>query len=208
MPRQLPCTTLVQSLVAAVLVASLPPSLGAQASASPIRHSLYLALGGDPTSHDLYMNAARAVSAGVERGQAGSRWSMRLGADYRRQTSNGSLGSSRLEEFGVNLSARYGRSSGSIRPYLLGGVGIADLRTRVRDARYYADTQGRLWPPVSYDRSRWNGVLLTGLGSDLTIGRVRLFAETRLNLYPALLSAHPRTYGWGSTKALFLGVKF
>ena len=107
MPRQLLSTTLVHSLVATILVASLAASLGAQASASPIRHSLYLALGGDPTSQDLYMNAARAVSAGVERSQAGSRWSMRLGVDYRRQTSNGSLGSSRLEEFGVNLSARY-----------------------------------------------------------------------------------------------------
>ena len=208
MPRQLLSTTLVHSLVAMILVASLAASLGAQASASPIGHSLYLALGGDPTSQDLYMNAARAVSAGVERSQAGSRWSMRLGVDYRRQTSNGSLGSSRLEEFGVNLSARYGRSPGSIRPYLLGGVGIADLRTRVRDARYYADTQGQLWPPVSYDRSRWNGALLTGLGTDLKTGRLRLFAETRLNLYPAFLSDHPRTNGWGSTKALFFGVKF
>jgi Outer membrane protein beta-barrel domain len=208
MSRQFLSTTLTHSLVAAVLVISTTASLGAQASASPIRHSLYLALGGDPTSSDLYMDAARAVSAGVERSRAGSRWSMRLGADYRRQTSDGSLGSTRLEEFGVNLSARYGRSSGSIRPYLLGGVGIADLRTRVRDARYYADTQGTLWPPVSYDRSRWNGALLTGLGTDFTIGGVRLFAETRLNLYPAFLSTHPRTYGWGSTKALFLGVKF
>jgi hypothetical protein len=200
--------TLAHALVAAALVFSSTSSLRAQASGSPIRNSLYLALGGDPTSHDIYMNAARAVSAGVERSQTGSRWSMRLGADYRRQTSNGSLGSSRLEEFGLNLSARYGRASGSIRPYLLGGVGIADLRTRVRDARYYADTQGSLWPPVSYDRSRWNGVFLTGFGTDVTIGRVRLFAETRLNLYPALLSDHPRTNAWGSAKALFLGVKF
>ena len=195
------------SIVTASVVA-MAPRVGAQATSSPIRHALFLALGGDPTSHDLYMNSARAVSAGVERSQAGSRWSVRLGADYRRQTSKGSLGSTRLEEFGVNLSARYGRASGSIRPYLLGGGGVADLRTRVRDARYYADTQGTLWPPVSYDRSRWNGVLLTGLGTDLTIGRVRLFAETRLNLYPALLSAHPRASGWGSTKAFLVGVKF
>jgi len=208
MVRQRVLTTFARSLVAAVLAVPPASALGAQTSSSAISHSLYVALGGDPTSHDIYMNAARALSAGMERSQVGSRWSMRLGADYRRQTSNGSLGSSRLEEFGVNVSARYGRASGSIRPYLLGGVGIADLRARVRDARYYADTQGALWPPVSYDRSRWNGAILTGLGTDLTIGRVRLFAETRLNLYPALLSDHPRTNGWGSAKALFLGVKF
>jgi hypothetical protein len=208
MRRELVTATLTRTVAIAALFAVVAPRLGAQTKASPIRHALYLALGGDPTSNDLYMNAARAVSAGMERSQAGSRWSMRLGADYRRQTSDGSLGSSRLEEFGVNLSARYGRASGSIRPYLLGGVGIADLRARVRDARYYADTQGTLWPAVSYDRSRWNGALITALGADLTIGGVRLFAETRLNLYPALLSGHPHLNGWGSTKALFLGVKF
>jgi hypothetical protein len=194
--------------IVVVALAAVAPSLGAQTKASPIRHALYLALGGDPTSDDLYMKAARAVSAGVERSRTGSRWSMRLGADYRRQVSNGSLGSTRVQEFGVNLSARYARASGSIRPYLLGGVGIADLRTRARDARYYADLQGTLWPPVSYDRSRWNGTLLTGLGTDLTIGSVRLFAETRLNVHPALLSAHPSTSGWGLTKAFFVGVKF
>jgi hypothetical protein len=208
MPRQLLIRTFAHSFVGALLVVSSPPSLRAQTVGSPIRNSLYLALGGDPASHDIYLSAARAVSAGVERSQAGSRWSMRLGADYRRQTSNGLLGSTRLEEFGANVSTRYGRASGWIRPYLLGGVGIADLRSRARDARVYLDTQGRLSPPVSYDRSRWNGVLLTGLGTNLTFGRVRLFAETRLNLYPALLSEHPHTYGWGANKALVFGVKF
>jgi hypothetical protein len=208
MSRPLVSTILTGSIITAGLVTAAVSSLGAQASESPIRHALYLALGGDPASHDLYLSAPRSMSAGVERSRAGSRWSTRLGADYRRQTSGGSLGSSRLEDFGVNLSARYGRASGSIRPYVLGGVGVANLRARVRDARYYADTEGLLLPPVSYDRSRWNGALLGGLGTDFTLGRLRLFAESRFTLYPALLTSHPNTTGWMSTKALFIGVKF
>ena len=208
MRRQLPHSMLTCSLVAAVLVISSAPLLSAQTSGSPIRHALYLALGGDPASGDGYRNAPRAVSAGVERGREGARWSMRLGADYRRQTSGGSLGSSRSEDFGVNLTARYGRASGAIRPYLLGGVGVAELRTRVRDGRYYADPEGLLFPPVSYDRSRWNGAILTGLGTDLNVGRLRLFAETRRNLYPAQLSDQPRTNRWISTKAFYFGIKF
>ncbi|MFL5619342.1 MAG: hypothetical protein ACJ79A_13225 [Gemmatimonadaceae bacterium] len=190
------------------LVTAPATSLDAQTSGSSIEHALYVALGGDPAPRSAYADAPLAVSAGVERSRAGSRWSMRLGADYRRQTSDGSFGSSRSEDFGVNLSARYGRASGSIRPYLLGGIGVADLRMRMRDARYYVDPEGLLFPPVSYDRSRWNGSLITGIGTDFTFGRLRLFTEARINAYPAHLSGHPRTSGSMSSKALYLGVKF
>jgi hypothetical protein len=191
-----------------VLAPLLPPALRAQTTESTIRHALYLALGGDPASGGGDAGTPVSMSAGVERSRAGSRWAMRLAADYRRQSSDGSFGSSRSEDFGVNLSARYGRASGSIRPYLLGGVGIADLRTRVRDARYFADPDGLLFPPVSYDRSRWNGSLVSGLGTDFTLGRLRLFAEARMNLYPDHLGSHPATSGMISRKAFYLGVKF
>ena len=148
-----------------------------------------------------------ALSVGIEQTRSGSRWGFRLGADYRRQTSS-YLSQSRWEDFGVGVSARYGRASGVIRPYLLGGVGVANLRTRVRDARYYADPDGVLFPPQSYDRSIWNGSLTTGLGTDVTLGRLRLFTEARMNVYPARLSAHPATHSNLTTKALYIGIKF
>lgn len=192
------------SLVTATLAALAVPSLRAQSSSSPIRHALYLALGGDPFSGNDYANAPRAVSAGVERSRDGSRWSMRLGADYRRQSSDGVYGKSRLEDFGANLLARYGRASGSIRPYVLGGVGGAQLRMRVRDARYYADSDGALFPPQSYDLSRWAGSLTTGFGTDVDVGRLRLFSEARLTSHMNVF--HP-TRGAETRKALFFGIK-
>jgi len=153
------------------------------------------------------MGMPLAMSVGVERTRSGSPWSIRLGADYRRQSGSG-LGTRRLEDFGVGVSARYGRASGTIRPYLLGGVGIADLRTRVRDARYYLDPEGRIFPPYSYDDSRWNGSLTTGLGTDFTLGRLKLFTEARLNMYPARLSDQPKPRNMVVTKALYFGAKF
>ena len=138
----------------------------------------------------------------------GSRWAFRLGADYRWQSAASSFGSARQEDFGIGLTARYGRSAGAIRPYLLGGVGIADLRTRVRNARYYADPEGLLFPPASYDHSRWNGSLTTGLGTDVTVGRLKLFTEARLNLYPGSLTTQPLSHFMVTRKALYLGVKF
>jgi hypothetical protein len=200
---------LVQLIVLGALVALPASPLHAQAGGSPIRRALYVALGGDPVMESGYAGKPVAVSAGIEQTRTGSRWGFRLGADYRRQTSSRYLGQSRLEDFGLGISARYGRrASGVIRPYLLGGVGVANLRTRVRDARYYADPDGVLFPPQSYDRSRWNGALTTGLGTDVTLGRLRLFTEARMNLYPAQLSAHPGPQGLQWTKALYFGIKF
>jgi len=195
-------------LIVLSAILALPGSaLRAQSASSPIRHALYVALGGDPTSGDGYMGTPLAISAGVERARVGSRWSLRLGADYRRQTASG-FGTRRLEDFGVGVSARYGRASGAIRPYLLGGVGIADLRTRVRGAVYYIDPDGRLFPPYSYDHSRWNGSLTTGVGTDFTIARLKLFTEARLNMYPARLSDEPKPRRMETTRALYFGVRF
>lgn len=195
-------------VVAAALTTVAAPAMSAQTSGSPIRHALYLALGGDPASGSGYAGAPLAVSVGLERSRVGSRWSMRLAADYRRQASDGAFGSSRSEDVGVNVVARYGRASGSIRPYLFGGAGIADLRTRVRDARYYIDPEGSLFPPVSYDDSRWNGLLTTGLGTDVTLGRLKLFTEARLNVYPGNLTTQPHSHFMVTRKALYLGIKF
>lgn len=193
------------SLVTAALAALAVPSLPAQSSSSPIRHALYLALGGDPFTSNDYARAARTVSVGMERSREGSRWSMRLGADYRRQSSDGVYGRVKSEDFGVSLLARYGRASGSIRPYVLGGIGGAELRTRVRDARYYADPNGTLFPPQSYDLSRWAGSLTTGFGTDVNFGRLRLFSEARLTSYTNVF--HP-SRGAESKKALLFGIKF
>ena len=195
-------------IVIAALVAPPASSLQAQTTRSPIAHALYLALGGDPTSGDGFVTTPLALSAGVERTRAGSRWALRLGADYRRQSSNSSFGSTRSEDFGVSLTARYGRSAGAIRPYLLGGVGLADLRTRGRNLRYYIDPDAVLFPPQSYDHSRWNGSLTTGVGTDVTVGRLKLFTEARLNLYPGSLTTEPHQRYMVTRKALFLGVKF
>ena len=190
-----------------LFVLLLAPTLRAQSNATPIRRALYIALGGDPTVERGYASAPVAISAGIEQSRQGSRWAFRLGLDYRRQTSS-VLSQSRWEDFGAALSARYGRASGAVRPYLLGGVGIADLRTRVRNARYYVDPLGELFPPTSYDASRWNAVLTTGVGVDVTVARLRLFTEARANIYPAVLAAHPHMQSLIWSKALFLGVKF
>ena len=194
-------------LIALCMLVTLPTSLlQAQANGSSIRRALYVALGGDPVSGVGYPRTPLAVSAGVEQSHAGSRWALRLGADYRRQTSN-VLGDQRWEDFGLGLSARYGRASGAIRPYLLGGAGVANLRTRVRNARYYADPAASLFAPQSYDVSRWNGSLTTGLGTDFTVGHLKLFTEARLNLYPGRLG-QPQNDVMRTTKAFYLGVKF
>lgn len=204
MRRLLVMASFTCSLVTAALAALAVPTLRAQSSTSPIRHALYLALGGDPFASNDYANAPRAVSAGVERSRDGSRWSLRLDADYRRQSSDGVYGKARSEDFGVSLLARYGRASGSIRPYVVGGAGGAELRTRVRDARYYADPNGALFPPQSYDLSRWAGSLTTGFGTDINVGRVRLFSEARLTSYMNVF--HP-SRGAESRKTLLFGIK-
>ena len=90
---------------------------------------------------------------------------------------------------------------------MLGGVGVAQLRTRVRDGRYYVDFDGPLSAPVSYDHVRWNGSMTTGLGTDFSLGGVKLFTEVRLNLYPGSLSSQ-RTESLRTTRALLFGVKF
>lgn len=185
----------------------LSPNLRAQSNATPIRHALYVALGGDPTVESGYSSIPFAISAGVERRREGSRWGLRLGADYRRKTSD-VLSEARWEDFGIAMSARYGKASGPVRPYLIGGVGVADLRTRVRNARYYIDPLGETFPPTSYDESRWNGLFTTGLGTDVTVGRVRLFTEARVNVYPSQLSEHARARSTIWSKALYIGVKF
>lgn len=190
-----------------VLVVLCSPTLQAQSSASPIRRALYVALGGDPTVETRYEGTPIAVSAGIEQSRDGSRWAFRLGADYRRQVTS-AFGTRRLEDFGLSLSTRYGRASGIVRPYLLGGVGVANLRTRVRGATYYLDPQGLLFPPYSYDHSRWNGSFTTGLGTDLTLGRLRLFTEARLDMYPARFSNEPKPRRMETTKALYFGIKF
>jgi opacity protein-like surface antigen len=187
------------------VLTALPRSpLHAQSVASPIGRALYLALGGDPGSGGDGRSTPFSLSAGIEQSRTGSRWAFRLGADYRQQTSN-SLGSSRSEDFRVGLSARYGRASGAIRPYALAGVGGAQLRIRVRDARYYADPNGTLLPPQSYDLSRWAGSLTTGFGTDINVGRLRLFSEARMTSYMNVF--HPST-GAETRKTLLFGIKF
>jgi len=187
------------------LLAPLP--LLAQSTASPIRHSLYVALGGDAGFSDGTQNPPLFLSAGVEREHAGSRWSLRLGADYRRMSSRYS--ETRWEDFGVSVNARYGRRSGTLRPYLLGGVGIADLRIHGPFVKYN-DVIGPITPPLDStitSASRWNGSIDSGVGTDLVLGRLRLFTEARVTLYPARLSDHPGTRGFAGRKALYLGIK-
>jgi hypothetical protein len=84
---------------------------------------------------------------------------------------------------------------------------VANLRTRVRNARYYADPAASLLAPQSYDLSRWTGSLTTGLGTDFTLGQLKLFTEARLNLYPGRLG-QPHNDVMRTTKAFYLGVKF
>jgi hypothetical protein len=191
-------------LAGLLVLFSLPAALRAQATQSPVKHALYLALGGDPTAGDGPLSVPFAMSAGVERTRSGSRWTVRLGADYRRQSSN-DLGRARWEDFGVSVTTRYGRASGPIRPYVLGGLGIVDQRTRVRDAVFYADPGGILFPPHSFDYSSWTGALVTGIGSDFTLGRVRLFTEARFNLHP--LSILGLSRGVNTNKALYVGIR-
>ena len=56
--------------------------------------------------------------------------------------------------------------------------------------------------------SRWNGMLTQGLGTTFAIGRVHLFTEARLNLYPARLSDRKPYRSLEASKALLLGVRF
>jgi len=197
---------LARRILVFALISLSASGLQAQGSRpSPITHALFLALGGDPGSGDEVRSTPFAMSAGIERARTGSRWSLRLGADYRRQSSN-SFGTTRLEDFGVNVSARYGRASGIVRPYVLGGVGVVNRRTRVRDAVYYADPNGLLFPPQSYDFSNWSGSLTTGVGTEFALGRFRLFTEARVNLLPVKILGPSRSVV--SDKALYLGIKF
>ena len=183
-----------------------PAFVSAQTSHSPIRRALYVALGGDPATNTSTASVPLAATVGVEQSRVGSRWAFRLGADYRRVTES-QYSTSRWEDFGLGLTARYGRSSGAIRPYLLGGVGVAQQRTRIRNARYYFDPEGLLFPPTSLDRVGWNGLATTGLGTDVTFRGVNLFTEARFNLFPGQLSSLPYQSS-RLTKALYFGVKF
>ena len=199
--------TLTHQLIA-ILALLAPTALLAQSTDSVIEHSFYLALGGDPALSEGASHSPLAVSAGVERARSGSRWALRLGADYRRATIPNS--DDRWEDFGVGLTARYAKRSGPIRPYLLGGVGIADLRLRSRWAKYDS-IKGAFYGPVDSSfstLSRWNGSITSGVGADVALGGLRLFTEARLNLYPARLSVSPRSRDMRTTKALYLGVRF
>jgi hypothetical protein len=116
----------------------------------------------------------------------------------------------RREEVSLGLTARYGRRSGVVRPYVLGGFGIADLRRRGRYLKYELEN-GVLTgtPDTAFSSvSRWNGMLTQGVGTTFTIARVHLFTEARLNLYPARLSDRKPYRSLESSKALFIGVKF
>jgi len=191
----------------ALLALLTPAPLLAQSTDASIRHSLYVALGGDFVFRDDRERSPLALSAGLERGRVGSRWSLRLGADYRRKTT--AYSDTRWEDFGLGLIARYGKRSGALRPYVLGGVGIADLRVRGRWMKYdQIDTVVSGPADSSFTTSsRWNGAIISGLGTEVTLGRVRLFSEARMNLYPARLSDARRSREMKGTKALFLGVK-
>ena len=192
-----------------LLLALAPAIAGAQNASSPITRSLYFALGSDPLAASFSENPSLAVSAGIDQARSGSRWSLRFGADYVRRTS--SYGDGRSEDFGVNVSARYGRRSGTLRPYLLGGVGVAQLRTRHTYTSYFS--QGPIYfvspspAPGTFSSSRWNGSILSGIGLDARLGRYTLFAEPRFTFYPAPLSDKKySSLRW--TEALFLGVRF
>jgi hypothetical protein len=194
---------------AIALLASLTPAvLHAQSSGSPIENSLYVALGGDPLLAERSRLTPLSISAGIERGHVGSRWSLRFGADYRRTTT--AYSDTRWEDFGAAVTARYGKRSGPIRPYLLGGVGVADLRTRGRWLKYDSAI-GTVSGPVDSSfttLSRWNGSITSGFGADVPLGRLRLFTEARANFYPARLSGASQLQGMRFTKALYFGVRF
>jgi len=185
-----------------------PSLLGAQSAVSPITHSLYVALGGDAVALDKAERPPLFVTAGVERGRADSPWSLRLGAEYRRAAAR--YEDTRWEDFAVAVTERYGRRSGTFRPYLLTGVGIADLRVRGRLAKY-DNFSGPIYPPVDTTMttvSRWNGLITSGLGTDVALGRLRLYTEARFNLYPARLSAGYQGRSTKGSKALYFGIKF
>lgn len=192
-----------------VLSALLAPALlGAQSTTSPIRHSLYVALGGDAVALDAAERPSLFAAAGVERGRAESHWSLRLGAEYRRATAR--YADTRWQDFALSITERYGRRSGTFRPYLLGGVGIADLRVRGQYAKY-DNFSGPIYPPVDTTMttvSRWNGLLTSGLGTDVALGRLRLFTEARFNLYPAGISVGYQGRTTKTSKALYFGIKF
>ena len=191
----------------ALLAMLAPSALRAQNADPTVRHSLYFAFGGDVVFRESYEPVPLFASAGVERSRPGSRWSLRLGADYRRLS--GSYAETRWEDFGLGLTARYARRSGSIRPYLLGGVGIADLRMRGRWVKYDEVSETVSGPVDSTvtSLSRWNASITPGVGTEVSLGRVRLFSEARLNFYPASVSNAPRPRRMRTTKALYIGVK-
>lgn len=190
-----------------LLLVLAPLTSHAQSSDSPIARSLYLALGGDPTVPRSAESPGMAASFGVEQSRVGSRWAIRLGGDYMWKSS---AFQTRREEVSLGLTARYGRRSGVVRPYVLGGFGIADLRRRGRYLKYELEN-GVLTgtPDTAFSSvSRWNGMLTQGVGTTFTIARVHLFTEARLNLYPARLSDRKPYRSLESSKALFIGVKF
>jgi hypothetical protein len=192
----------------ALLVLLTPAALRAQRADSPIEHSPYLALGGDPLLAERSRLAPISFSAGIERAHSGSRWSLRLGADYRRTTT--AYSDTRWEDFGVGVTARYGMQSGLIRPYLLGGVGVADLRTRGRWLKYDSAI-GTVSGPVDSSfttSSRLNGSITSGFGADVPLGHLRFFTEARANFYPARLSGAAGPQEMRFTKAFYFGVKF
>jgi hypothetical protein len=194
-----------------LLLLMLAPALaGAQNVSSPITRSLYLALGSDPLAANAPENLPLAASAGFEQSRSGSRWSLRFGADYMRRRS--SYLDMRWEEFGINVSARYGRRTGTLRPYLLGGAGIAQLRTRTTAIDYYSRGPihfvSPLPSPETFSTTRWNGSILGGFGLDARLGRYTLFAEPRFTIYPATLSDRKRYRSLQWTEALFVGVRF
>ncbi len=163
------------------LVALLAPSvLLSQRADSTAGYSPYVAVGGDLIRRDSPNRSGLFVSAGLERARAGSPWSLRLGADYRR-LSYRSAGT-RWEDFGVGVAARYARRSGTIRPYLLGGAGIAVLRVGgpwTKYDQYNGTISGPIDSSVTF-WSRWNASITSGVGPKVDLGRLRLFTEARV----------------------------
>jgi hypothetical protein len=177
------------------------------APTSPISRALYIALGADPYSGSP-QHLPIALSAGLEQGRIGSRWTFRLGADYLRTTFP--YFDRREEEYGVAAAGRFGRRRGALRPYALGGVGIANLRSRGSGPGYVFSPELGYHVPVetmAYATSRWNGSLLAGVGLDVRLGPMDLFIEQRVNVYPTRLSTDLK-YSTHLTKALFLGARF
>lgn len=192
-----------------LLIALAPLTVQAQDRESPVTRSLYLALGGDALSSSDYGSVGRSLSFGVEQTRPGSRWSIRLAADYMRHVRKAT--DWRNEEFSAGASARYGRRSGVIRPYLLGGLGIAHLHSQGTALRYGFDLNApSVTEPERYPFNywRWNGSLTVGAGTDVKLGRLKLFTEGRLNAYPDFLG-DPGAYRSAlTTRALYFGLRF